>query len=86
MSYKYSEERHRVFKEDVVPELLKLLKYCRQHVDEVHTLEDWYRDSEAFVSSSWTMLAVFDYLVQLGHLIEVNVGPCAGQHRQFRAV
>lgn len=81
MSYNYTTERPWIFTEQGVKALLDLRKEVTQKLE----------NSGAFMSGgvmghapdTWKDLALLDYLVEIGEIIEVTVG-VAGQDRIFR--
>lgn len=83
MAYNYQTEKKELFKEENAPMLLGMRDQCKKLL----------KDAGAFTAekamqgqsgSSWTMLAVLDYLVERKEIKRVTeVGKTAGQHQVF---
>lgn len=81
MSYRYAIERHKVFTEDGVEMLLKILDKARAAIElgGSVTMSHLYQAGD-----SWTTHACVDYLCEQGILVEVTGENTPGQWRVFR--
>lgn len=81
MSYQYSIERKELFTEHGQEMFVSVRDQVRHLLDAAGA----FRAAKvSFVGSSWTWLACFDRMVELGEIIEVtDPTKVAGQHRVF---
>lgn len=82
MSYVYTEQRPNLFTEEGVGVLLKVrakVRTCLRDAGAVRAQEAWRGVRE----DTWLMLAVLDYLVELGEIREITDESTPAQHRVF---
>lgn len=80
--YKYEEQRPNIFTESG----LKILLEMKEKIESALDKSGAFRlDKVMTTGDSWTMLAVVDYLVEIGEIREIRQEHCAAQHRVFVA-
>lgn len=83
MAYDYQIEKKELFKEANIPIFFGIREQCKKLLKEsgAFTAEKAMSGQHG---SSWTMLAVLDYLVEKGEIKRVTeVGKTAGQYQVF---
>jgi hypothetical protein len=83
MSYSYKEVRPRLFTEDGTRQLISIRDSARKHLKASGAVRFQEAVRGAGGGESWTQLACFDYLVEIGELREITPDGAPGQHRVF---
>lgn len=83
MPYNYLVEKQKIFTDEGQRKFTRF----RDKVFEIVKLAGCIREQEASkhadMGDTWTNMAFIDRMVEMGDLVEVNYGDCAGQHRIF---
>ena len=78
--YKYEEQKSQIFTEDGSRTLIEM----RDKIKAALKFSGAFIVERVMVAGdSWVMLAVVDYLAELGEIREIKQDQCAGQHRVF---
>lgn len=82
MSYDYQKERPKIFTESGVDTLLLIRSKCERLA---RSAGAFTAERAMVAGDTWLQLAVFDYLVERGDLLEItDKQQVAAQHRTFR--
>lgn len=84
MPYNYAEEKPKLFSEEQQEKFLKARDWVRDALNASGAFTMGAFITKAGIGGdSWVMMAMIDRLVELGELIEISFGGCAGQLRTF---
>jgi len=82
MSYSYETQRARIFTEDG-QRLFLAIRDKTKHLLKQAGASRMQEMISGNSGDSWDMIACVDRLVELGEIVELQYGKCAGQHRVF---
>jgi len=82
MSYKYENEKAKIFTEEGSREFIKVRDEAKRLLDEAGAFM-MFKPLKGVTGDSWTMMAYVDRLVELGEIREITGPQVAGQHRVF---
>lgn len=80
--YCYQTEREKLFTEEGQNILLKIRDNVKRLIEEAGAVR-FIEGTNGCCGDSWTMLACFDRMVEIGDIREITGSNVAGQHRVF---
>lgn len=83
MSYDYATQRPHLFTDDGQRLFLRVRDRAQKLLAEAGAARMQEIISGAGSADVWHVLACVDRMVELREIVELNYGPCAGQHRVF---
>lgn len=87
MPYSFASQREQLFNEEGQVLFLKVRDRVKGLLEQAKAfrMDSLIQHSWGMAADDWSVLACVDRMVELGEVVEVKYGECAGQHRVFMA-